>query len=43
MEISKTATIAENEDGTFAVPSQTSGAVYQVKTLGRVGLHLSRL
>jgi transposase-like protein len=33
LELSKTATIAENEDGSFAVPSLTSGAVYQVKTL----------
>jgi len=36
LEISKTATIAENEDGSFTVPSQTSGAAYQVKTLGGV-------
>jgi len=33
LELSKTATIAENEDGSFSVPSQTSGSVYQVKTL----------
>ncbi|HUI01104.1 MAG TPA: transposase, partial [Nitrososphaerales archaeon] len=36
LEISKTATIAENEDGSFTVPSQTSGAAYQVKTIGGV-------
>ena len=35
LELSKTATIAENEDGTFTVPSQTSSDVYQVKILGR--------
>jgi transposase-like protein len=34
LEISKTATIAENEDGSFTVPSQTSNSSYQVKLLG---------
>ena len=36
LEISKTATIAEREDGSFTIPSQTSGSVYEVKTLGGV-------
>jgi len=36
LEISKTATIAENEDGSFSVPSQTSNSSYQVKTLAGV-------
>jgi len=36
LEISKTATIAEMEDGSFTVPSQTSDDVsYQVKILGQ--------
>ena len=35
LELSKTATIAENEDGSFTVPSQTSGSTYQVKILGQ--------
>jgi len=36
LELSKTATIAEREDGSFTVPSQTGGSVYEVKTLGGV-------
>jgi transposase-like protein len=36
LELSKTATIAENEDGSFTVPSQTSNLSYEVKTLGGV-------
>jgi transposase-like protein len=37
LELSKTATIAEEEDGSFTVPSQTSHSVsYQVKLLGGV-------
>jgi putative transposase len=35
LEISKTATIAETEDGSFSVPSQTSDASYQVRLLGQ--------
>jgi putative transposase len=36
LELSKTATIAENEDGSFTVPSQTSDLSYQVRILGQV-------
>ena len=36
LELSKTATIAENEDGSFTVPSQTSDTSYQVRILGQV-------
>jgi len=36
LELSKTATIAENEDGSFTVPSQTSGDVsYEVRVIGQ--------
>jgi hypothetical protein len=35
LELSKSATIRENEDGSFAVPSQTSGSVSQeVRIMG---------
>src|SRR5450759_4433944 len=36
MEIAEKGRISENADGSFSVPSQTSGSVYQVKTLGGV-------